>query len=87
MSDQDTLIGTIRKNSAEEVRVAVTEFKGGHYVDVRVFAAYGDDADEERRATKKGVTLNLTKLPELIDALEMARVEAERLGLLDGARP
>src|SRR4051794_20130335 len=56
-----TLIATIEKNVSEEIRVSLTEFKGHSLVDVRVFAG-----DGERRATKKGVTFNVSKLSDVI---------------------
>lgn len=62
------VVATIEKNRLEEVRVALTEFNGHLLVDIRTFA----DIDGERRATKKGVSLNRAKLPELIAALKAA---------------
>lgn len=82
MMSDGTLIATIGKNASQEVRVTLSEFKGSHNLDVRVFAAYG--GDDERKPTKKGVSLKLDKLDELMVALGQARMAAERLGLLKG---
>ena len=38
MSDTATLIGTVEKNSLEEIRVSLDEFHGHHLVDVRTYA-------------------------------------------------
>ena len=40
----------------------------------------------EKRPTKKGISLKVAKLPELIEALEKAKAEAERRGLLTAER-
>ncbi len=75
------IIATIGKNSLEEVRVTFNEYRGSHLLDVRIFSAFAGD---EKRATKKGVSLKIEKLPELIVALQAAEAEAARLGLLEG---
>jgi hypothetical protein len=80
------IIGTIPKNGVEEVRVALTSYAGHALVDVRTYADFGDA--EERRATKKGVALKLSRLPALIDALVAAEAEARSRGLLaEGGTP
>ncbi len=79
-SDANT-VATIGKNSLEEVRVTFNEYRGSHLLDVRIFSAFAGD---EKRATKKGVSLKIEKLPELIAALQTAQSEAARLGLLEG---
>jgi hypothetical protein len=78
---EPTAIAIVPKNALEEVRVSLSEFKGSHLVDVRVFADF-DGTRGEKKATKKGVALKVASLPELIKALEAARAEAERQGLL-----
>lgn len=80
-------ITTLRKNTLEDVRVSLTEFHEVPLVDVRTFAEFGSNT--ERKATKKGISLKITSLPELRRALEQAEAEAHRLGLLEReeARP
>ena len=69
----------IEKNDAEQIHVRLAENSGRRYVDLRVhFRA--DDGDW--RPTKKGVTLNPIKLPELITGLQRIEAEAQSLGLL-----
>ena len=75
------LIAIIEKNKRDEIRIALDQFKGHHLVDVRVFA--DPYAREERVATKKGVSLAIAKLPELVAALQEAEREARAAGLLE----
>lgn len=84
MDDAYDLMGAVRKNAAEEVRVALSEFRGSPLVDVRIFCDV--DGQAERQPTKKGVALNVRALPDLIEALQRARNEAERRGLIGGAQ-
>ena len=81
MSDTATIIGTIRKNAKEEIRVALDEYRGVQLCDLRVFASF-DDGDAERKPTKKGIAFRVEQLPALIDALNDAAVEARRRGLI-----
>jgi len=74
-------IAIVEKNSREDVRIAIDEFRGTQIVDVRVFANFNGDA-EERSPTKKGVSLKVERLPALIEALGQAKEEAVRRGLL-----
>jgi hypothetical protein len=62
------------KNSLEEVRASLTEYKGKQYIDLRVF--YKAD-DEEFRPTKKGLTLALELIPELEEAVKKCKEAVE----------
>ncbi len=57
----DRLLGVIQKNKHEEIRVAVREYEGHIYVDVRTF--------DKGYPTDKGVTLKRELVEELIEAL------------------
>ena len=81
MSDSGTLIAVVPKNQREEIRVSIDQFKGTELLDVRIFANF-DDGDGERRPTKKGISVKVERLPELIAALHLAEVEARRRGLI-----
>ena len=74
-------IATIEKNRMEEIRVGLSEYQGHDLVNLRIYANY-DAEDSERKPTKKGVTLRVEKLPELIAALQETQREAEAAGLL-----
>ena len=78
------LIGAVRKNSAPEVRVALSEFRGSPLIDVQIFADFEGQPDD-RQPTKKGVALDVRALPDLIQVLQNAEREAQRRGLIGGA--
>lgn len=61
------VIASFEKNSFEEVRISLTEFKGKDLIDLRVY--YRPDDGEEMRPTKKGVTISPEKFPELKKAI------------------
>ncbi len=68
-------ITSIEKNAAEEIRVALTEFKDHQLVDLRVYATNG--ASGERVPTRKGLTVKPALLAALISALQQAALELE----------
>lgn len=78
-------IAIIEKNSLEEVRVTLDEYSGHQLIDVRVYADFKTGNVETRGPTKKGVSLNIAKLPELLDGLSLAMEVAQRRGLLPHA--
>jgi hypothetical protein len=80
----ETPIATITKNSTENLCVRLNEYRGSFFVDLRVFVG-GKGDNTEPVPTKKGVSLRIDKLNELMAALADARAEAERRGLLKGA--
>ena len=61
------VIASFEKNSMEEVRVSLTEFKGKQLIDLRVY--YQPEDGEEKRPTKKGITISPEKFPELKKAI------------------
>ncbi|RLA94900.1 MAG: hypothetical protein DRG25_01510 [Deltaproteobacteria bacterium] len=61
------LIASFEKNSLEEVRISLTEFKGKELIDLRVY--YQPENGEEKRPTKKGITISPEKFPELKKAI------------------
>jgi hypothetical protein len=73
-----------RRNSREIVKVDLNEFKGRIVVDARTF--YLDEHDYAR-PTKRGLTLAVGHLPQLVNGLVAALNRARELGLLttDGA--
>lgn len=66
----DQLIATIEKNTREEIRIDLREFKGHPLVSIRVWVT------EEDLPTKKGLAFNPGLLPDVIAALETAQEEA-----------
>ncbi len=63
------------KNATEEVRVSLTEYKGHKLIDLRIY--YEPEDGEERRPTKKGITIDVGLYPELKKA--MLKIEKELL--------
>jgi len=64
------LVAEFRKNSAEVVRVHLTEFKGNLYFDVRIWLQEKPGEPGNLKATKKGLCLNVELLNDLRQALE-----------------
>ncbi len=64
-------IAAIRKTDTAEIRVSIQDHKGRRVVDVRVW--YLPDGGGEFVPTRKGITFDISKLPELIEALARAR--------------
>lgn len=73
------LVGTIEKNAKEQVRIELTEFKGYDLVGVRVYA----QTESGYTPTKKGITVSVKILPELVEALKKAQAAAVKAGLID----
>ena len=79
--NSDQTISIIVKSAIEELRAGLSEYRGHHLINCRVWANY-DSPLEEKRPTKKGFTLAVPKLPELIAALQKAEEEARAAGSL-----
>ena len=56
----------IKKNSRESIVISQTEFKGNDLVDMRIFFT---NKDGDLSPTKKGITVRLEKLDELVATL------------------
>lgn len=67
----DKVIATLQKNALEQIQIAVKEYQGHTYVDLRLFFL-GDD--EQWHPTKKGLTVSPALWPEFKQAL--AQVDA-----------
>lgn len=69
-ADPDPIaIATIRKNTREEIRVAVATYHGSRFVDVRI---YIDGNGDDRVPTRKGVAVRADAVQPLIEALQRA---------------
>lgn len=67
-----TALGTIRKNSREEIRVSLDEFRGMTLVSLRVWFQ-ADDGD--MRPGRQGLAFRPEALAEVLAALHRADVE------------
>jgi hypothetical protein len=71
---QYQLIARVRKNSREEFRIAIRQFKNFRGVDLRVFQLNGKgDYVESTRA----IAMRLDAIPKIVDALLLAARVAE----------
>ena len=68
------------KNTHEVVRIAVTEFRGRTYGDIRV---YYEAEDGEWRPSRKGLTLAPDLIPELREGLEALERELRNRELIE----
>jgi len=75
MNEKQRLIASFEKNSLETVKVHLQRWKNQTYIDIRAFFL---DKEKAERATKKGITLNVEILPQLIQALQQAEAVIER---------
>lgn len=76
----ETPIAIIRKNSREEIRVALVQFNGHDLFNIRVWFK-GEDGD--MRPGKNGVAVKVALLPDFADAVSLALEKARGLGLCD----
>jgi len=71
----DDKISIHEKGTGETVYVYVNEYKGTKYLHIREW--YLDAKDNERKPTKKGVTLPLEKIETLLEAITKLTAEAK----------
>lgn len=62
------IIGAINKSDVAEVRVTTTKFKDRPVLDIRVW--FIPNGGDEYVPSRKGVTLDLNKVPDLITLLK-----------------
>ena len=72
-------IATIRRNSREEVRVALQEYNGRPVFAIR---AWFQSKEGDMRPSRDGLTLRVELLPEVARALAEAERQARGEGLL-----
>lgn len=78
--EEDIIIGEIKKNQREDIRVTLSNFKGHDLVGARIWFK---SKEGEPRPSSKGITVNVKVLPELIGLLEEAEKKAIELGVLE----
>jgi len=67
----------INKNALEEVIVQLTNFKGKDLIDIRIWTKPLPTEEGESKPTKKGVSLAVSAIPDLIEALKEAQRASE----------
>lgn len=73
MSEQE-IITSFKKNSLEEVRIAIQEYKGRRYLSIWIWYAA---EPEVWHPSKKGLNLPVELLPELKKAIDAALAKVE----------
>ena len=67
------ILAKIQRTDTEELQIAITEFRGKSYFNLRVF--YTTDEGATWLPTKKGVTFSPDQLDILAEAVEEAKKE------------
>lgn len=70
MSDEGKMLATISRSATEQLQIAIKEYKGKSYLDLRIF--YTTDDGINWLPTKKGVTCSPDNLETLRDAIDEA---------------
>lgn len=73
MADEGKMIATIPRSATEQLQIALKEFKGKKYLDLRIF--YTTDEGTNWLPTKKGITCSPDNLEILRDAINEAMKE------------
>ena len=72
--DMEKILGEIEKTQSVKLMVRLTEFKGRNLLDIRDFFKPKNGIDYT--PTKKGTTIDIGRIPELVTLLEQAEAEA-----------
>ena len=81
-STTPTIVATIAKSQAAELRISLTNWRGANRVELREATATIPGC---YFPTSNGITLDVERLPALVFALHAALAQAIDLGLLDDA--
>jgi len=73
MAGEPKIIATIPRSATEQLQIAINEFKGKSYLDMRIF--YTTDEGATWLPTKKGVTCAPENIGILKEAVEEAMKE------------
>lgn len=73
MAQEPKIIATIPRSATEQMQIAINEYKGKSYLDMRIF--YTTDDGATWLPTKKGVTCSPENIEVLKEAIEEAMKE------------
>lgn len=73
MAQEPKILATIPRTATEQMQIAINEYKGKSYLDMRIF--YTTDDGATWLPTKKGVTCSPENIETLKDAIEEAMKE------------
>lgn len=77
------ILASLAKNKREQLRIALDEWQGVHLIDLRVTTELSD-ATGIQVPTKKGLSLRVEMLGDVIAALRDAEVKARELKWIGG---
>ena len=69
----DKTVAVFQKNKFQEVRIGIREFKGNDLVDIRTWTL--TQGSNDMVPTAKGISINISLLPELRKALDAVEKE------------
>jgi len=69
------VLGEFERTGTDVTRVALAEFKGHEYLEIRV---YYEDKNSGERRPGKGITLNLFGFQKVLETLNNNKVEIEK---------
>ena len=73
---RNRLLAALRKSEGEEVRIELCDFKGAHFLGVRVWAR----TEAGMKPTEKGLTVSMRLAEPLMYAIQQAITEAAQVG-------
>ena len=76
--NEQRLIADIEKNALQRLRVSLHKWKGGNYVDIRIFWRKNASDGEAWHPGDKGVRFDVDLLEDLIAGLQEAEKAIER---------
>lgn len=77
--EDEKVVYAFARNSEEEIRFTLRQYKARHYLDVRLW--YQPQSGGEYRPTRKGITFALDHLSELRKGLDKAGKASQELTL------
>ena len=83
--EEGRIVYRFQKNPEEEIRFTVKEYKGRSYLNMRLW--FLPSGGSEYFPTKKGLSLSLDYLPELMKGLERTAKLASESALQDASNP
>ena len=77
------LVGEIMKNKSEKIRVSLDNYKDHEIVNIRVFF---ENETGELIPTKKGLSVSIGKIDDVIGLLQKAKIKIESKRIDDGRK-
>lgn len=77
MAEESKNIAIIPRSATEQLQIAIKEYKGKSYLDMRIF--YTTDDGASWLPTKKGITCSPESIETLRDAVDEAMKEFENI--------